>query len=121
MSHGHLFDLCHAELGVVIAARVTHAKGYWQKAVGLIGRTSLDGGLCLNGVGSVHTFGMAFAIDVILLDDGCRIVKLCSNVSPNRVVLKARGASSCVELPAGTLEACSGLAIGDRVVWAHAS
>ncbi len=52
---------------------------------------------------SVHTFGMRFPIDVVLLDRCGGVVKLVSEVSPRRAV-GARGAWAALETGAGEAE-----------------
>jgi uncharacterized protein len=49
---------------------------------------------------SVHTFGMRFAIDVVFLDSGGRVVRMVSNLPPGRVAL-CRYAAAAVEVEAG--------------------
>jgi uncharacterized membrane protein (UPF0127 family) len=56
-------------------------------------------GLLLPGTRAVHTFGMRFALDLLWLDAGGRVVRVDRGVPPNR--LKAcREARAVLELPA---------------------
>lgn len=57
-------------------------------------------GLLIPGCGSVHTFGMRFALDVILLDRAGSPVRVAEHVGRRRFV-GARGARTVVETRAG--------------------
>lgn len=100
----------------MIANRVEQAAGVWRRTVGLIGRRGLDfgEGLWIVPCNGVHTFGMRFAIDVIMVDRDCRVVAMQQGLQPNRVLLPKRGGHSVVELPTGTIEA-AGVRVGDRL------
>ncbi len=91
---------------LVIAQHVRTARRFLERLRGLIGTTTLGQGegLWLPGCQGVHTFGMAFAIDVLYLDQQNRIVQIVPYMPPHRfgpVVWKAAGV---LELPAGTLD-----------------
>jgi hypothetical protein len=60
----------------------------------------LNQGLCLTPCSAIHTFGLAYAIDVLFLDVNRRCLKRLENVAPNRVAW-CWSASMVVELPAG--------------------
>ena len=66
---------------------------------GLIGRRDWPAGvaLWLPRCRSVHTFGMAFAVDLVWLDGGRRVVRVDRGVRPWRV-RSCRRASSVVEI-----------------------
>lgn len=110
------YRLRNATRGGVIAERIERANSMWARAVGLIGRRALSPGegVWLVPCNGIHTFGMRFPLDVLILDrDGC-VLRLRRNLLPNRLVLPARGGYSVVELPAGTLDpAC--IQSGDRM------
>ncbi|HEU0231173.1 MAG TPA: DUF192 domain-containing protein [Burkholderiaceae bacterium] len=57
-------------------------------------------GLWIAPCGAIHTFGMGYAIDVLFLDRGHRIVRKVRHMRPNRIAWCAK-ARSVVELPAG--------------------
>lgn len=57
-------------------------------------------GLLIPRCGSVHTFGMRFALDVILLDRAGSPVRVAEDV-PRRRFVSARGARSVVETRSG--------------------
>lgn len=75
----------------------------------MLGLAWLDGmpeyyGLLIPRCGSVHTFGMRFALDVVLLDRAGSPVRVAEAV-PRRRFVSARGARSVVETRAGRVEA----------------
>lgn len=49
---------------------------------------------------SVHTFGMRFALDLLFLDGGWRLLRLDQGVPPRRV-RSCRAAHAVLEAPAG--------------------
>lgn len=69
---------------------------------------------CLPGCQVVHTFGMAFPIDLVWLDRRCRILRVRSGVPPGRVAGHWR-AAEVLELASGAVAAL-GWQVGDVVV-----
>jgi uncharacterized protein len=59
-------------------------------------------------------FGMRYAIDVVFLDDAGRVLRVVHALQPNRISPRVKGATSVLELPAGTV-ARVGLAEGAQV------
>jgi hypothetical protein len=57
----------------------------------------------LIGTKSIHTMGMRFPIDVLMLDNGNRCLLARENVQPGRVVFGPSGVVSTIEMPVGTL------------------
>ncbi len=52
----------------------------------------------------IHTFGLKFPIDVLILDKESRVVKFCENLKPNRIFLWNPQFNSVIELPAGEIK-----------------
>src|SRR5579863_5325033 len=52
----------------------------------------------------IHTFGMRYPIDVLILDKKNRIAALKKNLKPNRIYLWNMNHSTVIELPAGILD-----------------
>jgi uncharacterized membrane protein (UPF0127 family) len=73
-----------------------------ERARGLLGRSRLEPteGLLLEHSRSVHTFGMRFAIDVILLDRQQRVIAVVP-MAPGRVLLPRRRVRHILEVAAG--------------------
>ena len=73
-----------------------------ERARGLLGRSGLDPseGLLLEHTRSVHTFGMRFSIDAVLLDRDDRVIGVV-RLSPNRVLLPRQHVRAVLEVAAG--------------------
>ena len=88
---------------------------------GLLGRRGLQPGegLLLPRTSSVHTFFMAFRIDVVFLDRRLRVRSLARDVAPFRVVARL-GRGSVLELAAGEARRV-GIEPGSVLSWSDAS
>jgi len=88
-----------------LAFRVGVADSILGRLVGLLGRRSLkpDGGVWIVPANSVHTVGMLFSFDLVMIDKDFRVVGLKEMVKPFRVVLPKLRAESVIELPAHTI------------------
>ena len=73
-----------------------------ERARGLSGRDALapHEGLLLRRCRSVHTFGMRFAIDAVLLDRDDRVVAIVT-MPPGRILLPRRRVRHVLEVAAG--------------------
>ncbi len=52
----------------------------------------------------IHTFGLKFAIDALILDKNNVVVKISENLKPNRIFLWHPKFDRVIELPAGEIE-----------------
>jgi uncharacterized membrane protein (UPF0127 family) len=90
-----------------VATEAVLADGYWQRLVGLLGKTSkwarLGAGLWIVPSSGVHTIGMLFPIDLIFLSKNKEVVRTEEHVRPFRISAVCLKASSILELPAHTL------------------
>lgn len=79
--------------------------GFFERMRGLLGRDGLPEGevYVFPRCGSVHTFGMRFAIDVAFLDKGGRVLAVHENVRPGRMVFGGFRAATTVEAQTGWL------------------
>ena len=100
----------------VLAARLEWAGTSAARRTGLLGRESFapGSGLYLVPCPWVHTFGMAFPIDVAFLARNGRVLALHAELRPNRLSRLVFRAEGALELPAGTL-AATGTRVGDVV------
>ena len=73
-----------------------------ERARGLLGRSGLEPGegMLLEHTRSVHTFGMRFSIDAVLLDRDDRVIGVV-RLSPNRVLLPRPHVRAVLEVGAG--------------------
>ncbi len=102
--------------GTVLADRPEVARGVWARGRGLLGRAGLGPGeaLVISPCGSIHTFGMRFAIDTVFLDASGRCLAVARDLRPGRVGPMVRGARTVVELPVG---GAGETAPGDVLAW----
>lgn len=77
------------------------ATGFRARLLGLalLEREQGGAGLLIPRCGSVHTFGMRFALDLFFLDGEGKVLSSHRCVPPRRV-LHARGAAAVLEVPA---------------------
>ena len=90
-----------------VAVQLTPATSIFSRMKGLLGKSSLNEGegLLIKPCKGVHTFGMKFPIDVIVLDNNNIVIAVSKALPPNRLTPVYRHAVAVIELPAGTLEA----------------
>ena len=105
--------------GREVVGAVERADSFWRRGVGLLGRAGLPAGaaLWIMPCNSIHMFGMRFALDLIFLDAGLRVVKIVRDVRPWRMASGGPGAHSVLELATGWLPA-DAAAPGDQLAWA---
>jgi uncharacterized membrane protein (UPF0127 family) len=103
--------LVHPATGRVLAARLAKPRTAFGRGLGLMFRRSLSSGegMWIAPCSGIHTFFMRFAIDVVFLDRGQRVVRAYEALGRWRMVPLVIGAHSVVELPAGALR---GLELG---------
>ena len=83
-------------------ASVWHAKGYFARLRGLLGRSiTEDGGLLLSPCSAIHTIGMGYAIDAVYLDKRGCVLRVDEAIQPGKVCPQQRGARHVLELPEG--------------------
>jgi hypothetical protein len=82
---------------------------------GLLGRDSLDPSVALiiAPCQAIHTVSMRFAIDVVFVDRGGRVLKIIHQLQPWRIAGSLR-AYAVIEMTSGSLRR-SGVAVGDQL------
>lgn len=102
--------------GAVLATDARRATSVRDRLRGLLGTAALPRGQALHiePCSSIHTFFMAYAIDVLFLDRDGRVLRAIEALAPWRATLPVFGARAVLELPAGTLGA-AGVRVGDRL------
>jgi uncharacterized membrane protein (UPF0127 family) len=100
--------------GVLLAEHVERADSFFARLKGLLGRSQLPAnhGLLISHCTSVHTIGMAFAIDVLHLDKHGRVKRILRDMKPGRIGPWVPGSASVLELPAGGAGATQ---VGDEI------
>lgn len=99
--------------------RLEAADNFVSRFRGLMLRRSLEGcdGLLLSPCSSVHMCFMLFPLDIVYLDEDCRIIKIVPRLRPWLGMSCCLRAKAAVELPAGKaaeLGLAEGYAISPR-------
>jgi uncharacterized protein len=100
-----------------LAFKVKVADSILGRLIGLLGRRSLqpDSGVWIVPANAIHTIGMLFSFDLVLIDKDFKVVGLREFVRPFRVTWPERHAESVLELPAHTIFR-SRTQIGDQLL-----
>jgi len=108
--------LLHPRSGRVLADRLLVPRTFVGRGVGLMFRQALEPGLgmWIAPCSGIHMFFMRFPIDAVFLDRQRRVVRVCPNLKPWRLVPVIFGAHSVLELPANTVDAL-GLQRGEQL------
>lgn len=77
--------------------------GGWKKITGLIGKRKPEAILLKTRFG-IHTFGLRFPIDILVLDSQNGVVVMKHNLKPNRFFIWPPKFSKVIELPLGTIK-----------------
>ncbi|HEV3157553.1 MAG TPA: DUF192 domain-containing protein [Candidatus Baltobacteraceae bacterium] len=95
-----LQQLRNLRTGAVIAGRVSEARDFFSRGLGLLPRKHVarDEGLWIRGCSSVHTMGMRAIIDLYFLDRENRVLHFVHGARPNRPYFSYRKAHSVLEL-----------------------
>jgi uncharacterized protein len=82
------------------------ADSFSTRLIGLMGREKMGNGagLWIKRCNSIHTFFMKFSIDCVFVDRDLKIKTIIKNIPPWRMTRIVFGASSVIELPAGTCD-----------------
>ena len=100
-----------------LAFRVTVADSILSRLVGLLGKRSLkpDSGVWIVPANAIHTIGMLFTFDLVLIDKDFKVVGLRELIRPFRVTRPIFRAESVLELPAHAIFK-SRTEVGDQLV-----
>jgi len=100
-----------------LAFRVNVADSIVGRLIGLLGKKSLkpNSGVWIVPANAIHTIGMLFSFDVVMIDKDFRVVSLKEMVKPFRVILPKLRAESVIELPAHSIFR-SRTEIGDQLL-----
>ena len=100
-----------------LAFRVAVADSMVGRLVGLLGKRSLnpDGGVWIVPANAIHTVGMLFTFDLVLVDRDFKVVGLRELIPPFRVTRPNFRAESVIELPAHSIFK-SRTEVGDQLI-----
>ena len=107
--------------GTVLCARLENAGGVAGQSKGLLGRDGLEPGTGMLFENSrftpmmwMHMFFMRFAIDIVFLSRGDKVIRISRQLRPWRVSAMVFGARRALELEAGAAEKSS-TQVGDQI------
>jgi uncharacterized membrane protein (UPF0127 family) len=100
-----------------LAFQVKVADSILGRLIGLLGKKSLrpDSGVWIVPANAIHTIGMLFSFDVVLIDKEFKVVGLREQVRPFSITRPNFHAESVIELPPHTIFK-SRTALGDQLV-----
>ncbi len=87
----------------MVEIQIKKAKNLFEKVKGLIGKKEPMAFYLKTRFG-IHTFGLRFPIDVVILDSRHKIVHLKENIKPNRIYLWNPSFYHVLELPLHTIK-----------------
>lgn len=101
---------------VVIASKVYLASDFFKRLFGLLAFKPLEEteGLLIKDCRSIHTMWMRYSIDAVFIDKQDRVTAVYKDMAPFRFSPYIRGASSVLELKAGSVDRAS-ISIGDII------
>lgn len=108
--------------GTVLGERVRVAETGLTRMVGLLGESKLvpGDGLLIVPCQGIHTWGMRFPIDVVVLDGGWNVLAVRQRMRTFRMTRVFWRAAAVLELPAGTLDSTS-TSVGDTLTFDRAA
>ena len=71
---------------------------FLEKSFGLLGKSNYNSVVFKTRFG-VHTFGLRSPVDVVILDNCGKVVRLCISIAPNKVFFWNPKHSQVIELP----------------------
>lgn len=86
----------------IISLHVTHAKTLQEKSIGLIGKSKPYPLLFKTRFG-IHTFGMRFPLDILILDKNATVKVARQSLKQNRLFFWNPLYDTVIELPSGTI------------------
>lgn len=93
--------------------KVHFLKNFLDKSIGLLNAEQVNSVYFKTRFG-IHTFGMKFPIDVIILDKNNNVVKLAENLKSNKIFLWNPRFNKVIELPKGEIKN-NKIKLGDRI------
>ncbi len=97
----------------MITLEVTILKSWKERTIGLLGETKARPVLLKTRFG-IHTFGMKFSIDVLVLDQHNTVVTLVENLQQNLIFVWSPRFDTIIELPAGAIKKYT-ITVGEKL------
>ena len=86
----------------MITLFVKEARSLKEKVIGLIGKEK-PASLLIKTRFGIHTFGLKFSIDVLILDNANKVISLKKKLKPGKIFLWKPIYNIVLELPNGTI------------------
>lgn len=97
----------------IISKNVIIPKSILNQSLGLL-KYKIPQTMLLNTRFGIHTFGMKYAIDVLILDNTNHIISWKKNMKPNRIFIWNPKFKTVLENPSGMIEK-NKIHIGDKI------
>ncbi|MCL5438762.1 MAG: DUF192 domain-containing protein [Patescibacteria group bacterium] len=97
----------------MIKLKVKILRSFKEKTIGLLNAKKAIPVFIKTRFG-IHTFGLKFSIDVLVLDKNDKVVKISKNLRPDRIFLWNPVFNKIVELPSGEINK-NKIKIGDKI------
>ncbi|HEY9683748.1 MAG TPA: DUF192 domain-containing protein [Oculatellaceae cyanobacterium] len=99
-----------------LASDVLIADHFFARLKGLMFTKNLPAGrgLVIKPCTQIHMFWMNYALDVVFVDSNGVVVGLVERIAPGKISPMFRKATSCIELPEGTISDTR-TTLGDRI------
>ncbi len=106
--------LVDGETGKTLFESLTIAETFWSRAVGLLGRSRIDGeeAILIRPCSSIHTFFMRLRLNVAFCDAAGFVLQVNEDVSAWRIRLGAKGSEFALEW---SVDSQTRLRVGQRV------
>jgi uncharacterized membrane protein (UPF0127 family) len=116
--HKKIVRVINETRGTVLGEHVRVADSGLTRIIGLLGERQLStgDGLLLVPSQGVHTWGMLFPIDVVVLDGGWNVLALRRRMQAFRITRLFWKAAAVLELPPGMLDSTQ-TAVGDTLAF----
>src|SRR5579859_1102126 len=98
----------------VLSEKINVPKTLLNQSLGLL-KYKTPAAILLKTRFGIHTFGMHYSIDVLILDRENKIVAMKKNLKPNRIFIWNLNYEYVLELPEGTIQKTKS-AIGDKIL-----
>ena len=102
----------------VLPIELSVATGFLQRLRGLLLTKNLEStqGMYIRPCSQVHSFGMAYALEIVFLDVHSRVLKL--DYLPKRCIRSCKDAIAVIELSEGSIQQ-HGIKLGDQFALCH--
>ncbi len=89
--------------GTILSEKVVKATSFWEKTKGLLFSYE-PSSLLLKTRCGIHTFGMKYPLDILVLDRNNCVVKIQEGLLPNRICIWNPLFDTVLELPENTIQ-----------------